>query len=630
MSNLATSVFCEIHLAHFCRRLPLFLRQKAGTQLPVDGSARRSSLLEKSTKEKTCVRGAAASGVCSWEGTGGSEPAEDKRERREDGEVIRDTCWCSSSSSQANPAVSSVLPFSSPFCGSYSRGNVAAAGSCRQKRNVGGRRTRGHRGSVMHAVPASNTLEVLPRWFLPFFSSGVALHSFPTQGTGSFAGSEDNTFSRCRFSQGRSGALAGGQKRLFTADVSVSSASRKTKEAILLEGAARLGGRERDTGESRWSSTSVSAVSGFSPSPSESQVFLSSLREAPPMVDRSSFYSLEEMRKENRRGAPVNFRQYMRSLLLPFRHEASPSPAPESAERLSSLSLPRGLPPITFKKYQEGMHAAHYYPSRLLPPSHSAPLPGNVLVTPFATHFQQPLSRTSLASRAGVSSPRSRRAGKPLAASQDPNDGNTNRPQMPVLLTERCAGRLTLLFIFTDQPPHSEMKDLVKWRRDLEEHPEYSALVYPARTPPSASAVDLGSPYSQPSAAPLWPPREANRLSARHDELYQVAYLCSESCSLFLRWLCIRSMRFTAAHFAPQSERNAGGDGAPAFTLNGSAPSMWGTFLGNAKEGGRKIVEATGLAFRPEMVTTMLIDRAGLIRWHVVGAPTDEAVQFLM
>ncbi|CBZ53384.1 conserved hypothetical protein [Neospora caninum Liverpool] len=237
----------------------------------------------------------------------------------------------------------------------------------------------------------------------------------------------------------------------------------------------------------------------------------------------------------------------------------------------------------------------------------------------------------SLANYAGVATGKTRKAGQPLSVNKDLS-GNLHQPQMPVPLTERCANRLTLLFLFTDQPPHGELKDLLKWQRDLEAHPEYSALVYP---PGPSRAAGAGGRRedgaSQPSAMYFNLQRNAREAKTHlgNEDLYQVAYLCSESSSYFLRWLSLRSMRHIARHFGPQMDRHAA-VGNSAFSLNDCAPSLWGAFLAHAGEGGRKIVEATGLTFRPEMVTTMLIDRTGLVRWHAVGAPTDEAVQLLI
>nr|PIM03250.1 hypothetical protein TGCOUG_231460 [Toxoplasma gondii COUG] len=433
----------------------------------------------------------------------------------------------------------------------------------------------------------------------------------------------------------RNGSFFG--QRCFTTDVSLHKAASE-KGKILLEGAARLAGK--DSGNpATWS---LPPTAPGSLSRREADASLSHVTGEPKaLIDRNSFYSLEEMRKENRRGTPVDFRQYMRSLLLPIRFwdASAPNasrPTPEKPSSSFSLSYSRLLPPITFKKYNEGMHAAHHYPSRLLPPSQSAPLPPNVLVTPFTPHSGQGLREASLAKHAGVNTGITRKAGQPLSANKDLS-GKAHQPQLPVPLTERCADRLTLLFIFTDQPPHSELKDLTKWHRDLEGHPEYSALVYPGASRTHSSQTSrAGEPTadgSNRSSAMYLDLKRNTRATSRaaflNEDLYQVAYLCSESSTYFLRWLTLRSMRHIARHFGPQMDRHAMVDNN-SISLNGCAPSLWGAFLGHAGEGGRKIIEATGLSFRPEMVTTMLIDRAGRVRWHAVGAPTDEAVQLLI
>ncbi|KEP63758.1 UNVERIFIED_CONTAM: hypothetical protein HHA_231460 [Hammondia hammondi] len=425
-------------------------------------------------------------------------------------------------------------------------------------------------------------------------------------------------------------------QRYFATDVSLHKTTSE-KGKILLEGAARLAGK--DSGNPATWSLAPSASGSLSRR--EADASLSRVTgESKALIDRNSFYSLEEMRKENRRGTPVDFRQYMRSLLLPIRFWDASAPnascsTPEKPSSSFSLSYSRLLPPITFKKYNDGMHAAHHYPSRLLPPSQSAPLPPNVFVTPFTPQSQQGLREASLAKHAGVNTGMTRKAGQPLSANKDLS-GKAHEPQLPVPLTERCADRLTLLFIFTDQPPHSELKDLTKWHRDLEGHPEYSALVYPgASRTHSFQMHRAGEPRahgaSQPSAMylDLRNTRATSGAAFINEDLYQVAYLCSESSSYFLRWLTLRSMRHIARHFGPQMDRHAM-VGNNSISLNGCAPSLWGAFLGHAGEGGRKIIEATGLSFRPEMVTTMLIDRAGRVRWHAVGAPTDEAVQLLI
>ncbi|PHJ15472.1 hypothetical protein CSUI_010715 [Cystoisospora suis] len=187
----------------------------------------------------------------------------------------------------------------------------------------------------------------------------------------------------------------------------------------------------------------------------------------PILIDRSSFCSLEEMGTGDRPGAPADFSGYIRSLL--FSARTPRVTRDEAVESLGRRSVAHH--PITFKRYKEGMTAAHYYPSRLLHPSKAAPLPKGVYVTPF-TSVEKASSMGSISSKV-----LHRRAGKPLAATTD-HEGHLHTPQTPVPLDERVMGRLTLLFIFTTHPPHSEVKDLSRWRQALEEQPDYISLVY--------------------------------------------------------------------------------------------------------------------------------------------------------
>lgn len=66
-----------------------------------------------------------------------------------------------------------------------------------------------------------------------------------------------------------------------------------------------------------------------------------------------------------------------------------------------------GSPPILYKRYVDGMTAAHHYPSRLLPPNESQPLPPLFFVTPFS--LQDSLDHSAQVSRLGFGKMRGHR-----------------------------------------------------------------------------------------------------------------------------------------------------------------------------------------------------------------------------
>ncbi|XP_026189896.1 uncharacterized protein LOC34621449 [Cyclospora cayetanensis] len=303
--------------------------------------------------------------------------------------------------------------------------------------------------------------------------------------------------------------------------------------------------------------------------------------------------------------------------------------------------------PIVYKRYVDGMTAAHHYPARLLPINESTQVPPRFFVTPFDLEENpDPLAHGGRAAGLmGAGLFKSRTGMQPRTA-----------------LAERLYGRVSLLFLFDLGGQYSQLSDVAAWLDHLKRHPAFLSAIY---GPPFAAAA---------STSGISPSQEQKRTHQQRafigvtpataaPDLASVSYLCVDHAPAWLRPLAIRSMRRLAPAFHPLSpfhnfpqrllSASRALEGPPVPPKDPEVDSMRqvaeeydslcslagrqalagglvGSFLGYSGSWGALETEALKRKERHKFVTVLLVDKAARIRWHATGMPTEEAVLLLL
>ncbi|KAL8441286.1 hypothetical protein Emed_007582 [Eimeria media] len=280
--------------------------------------------------------------------------------------------------------------------------------------------------------------------------------------------------------------------------------------------------------------------------------------------------------------------------------------------------------PIVYKRYVDGMTAAHHYPSRLLPASEATQIPPLMCVTPFDIE-EAPLRNQNLGFK---------------------GTGLFKAPsgmQPTTTLVERLHGRVSLLFLFDVGGQHSQLSDVAAWLRHLEQHESFISSVYGPLFTSSVSTPHQQREHGVLSAAAA----AAAAAAGSSPELALTSFLCVDPAPVWLRPLTLRSMRRLACCFNPLSPfhdypRRLLLEGESA-TLNAeyhklaalvgpraTAKTLVGSFLGYNGKWGPVETEVLKRKRRDPFVTVLLVDRAARVRWHARGQPTEEAALLLL
>ncbi|KAL8270865.1 hypothetical protein Esti_005236 [Eimeria stiedai] len=262
--------------------------------------------------------------------------------------------------------------------------------------------------------------------------------------------------------------------------------------------------------------------------------------------------------------------------------------------------------PIVYKRYVDGMTAAHHYPSRLLPASEAAQIPPLLCVTPFDLE-EAPLGNQSLGFK-----------GTNLFKAPSGMQPTTT-------LVERLHGRVSLLFLFDLGGQHSQLSDVAAWLRHLEEHDSFITSVYGPLFSLTVSASHQRQDNGVPAAA-------ATAAARPCPDLASTSFLCVDHAPVWLRPLTLRSMRRLASCFNPLSRFH---DYPRLLLFEGESPlegrqrlaaeyhklaalvgpratakTLVGSFLGYTGKWGPLETEALKRKRRDPFVTVLLIDRA--------------------
>ncbi|KAL8443244.1 hypothetical protein Emag_006031 [Eimeria magna] len=280
--------------------------------------------------------------------------------------------------------------------------------------------------------------------------------------------------------------------------------------------------------------------------------------------------------------------------------------------------------PIVYKRYVDGMTAAHHYPSRLLPASEATQIPPLMCVTPFDIE-EAPLRNQSLGFK-----------GTDLFKAPSGMQPTTT-------LVERLHGRVSLLFLFDVGGQHSQLSDVAAWLRHLEQHNSFISSVYGPLFSSTVSASHQQWEYGVPPAAAAVGPSP---------DLASISFLCVDHAPVWLRPLTLRSMSRLARCFNPLSpfhdyprrlllEGKSSLEGAQRLAAEfhklaalvgprATAKTLVGSFLGYNGKWGPLETEVLKRKRRDPFVTVLLVDRAARVRWHARGQPTDEATLLLL
>ncbi|KAL8440469.1 hypothetical protein Efla_005611 [Eimeria flavescens] len=288
--------------------------------------------------------------------------------------------------------------------------------------------------------------------------------------------------------------------------------------------------------------------------------------------------------------------------------------------------------PIVYKRFVDGMTAAHHYPSRLLPAGEAAKIPPHFRVTPFD------LEDASLLSQAlGFRGTELFKAPSGM--------------QPATALVERLYGRVSLLFLFDIGGQHSQLPEVAAWLRLLEQHDSFVKSVY---GPLFTSSVSTRQRQLLQQQQQQWALSNAGANSS--GELASISYLCVDHAPLWLRPFALRSMRRLSSSIKPlspfhnfpqhlplsRSSSNSSSALEPQqaaalylrlVALIGSQAtkdSLVGSLLGYTGSWGALEIEAFKRKRRDPFVTLLLVDRDARVRWHARGLPTEEAVLLLL
>lgn len=143
--------------------------------------------------------------------------------------------------------------------------------------------------------------------------------------------------------------------------------------------------------------------------------------------DLSTFMSKSELEEELEvNDARAFWRRVKSAISWPLSTAAT-----NSLSSTAEASNGAGSPPILYKRYVDGMTAAHHYPSRLLPPNESQPLPPLFFVTPFS--LQDSLDHSAQASRLGFGEMRGH---KPNVTGMHPKTAVSCKMMFPCICVE--------------------------------------------------------------------------------------------------------------------------------------------------------------------------------------------------
>ncbi|CDJ53032.1 hypothetical protein, conserved [Eimeria brunetti] len=385
-----------------------------------------------------------------------------------------------------------------------------------------------------------------------------------------------------------------------------------------------------------------------------------------PPSEPSSFISLAELQQQLQ---PNDIRAFWRRVRRAISQPLSGAAAAADPSFGALDGAPRGTDscPIVYKRYIDGMVAAHHYPSRLLPPRQAMKLPPLFFVTPFALREDAGASAQAQEQRLRERVLRTNSPGERL-------------PKISVLacvqLVERLYGRVSLLFLFDVGGQHSQLADVSAWLRHLERHSAFISSVYGPAFASSAAAA------ASSAAAGSLPPGLMQQLfsglgwrpEGMGPELASVQYICVDHAPFWLRSLAVRSMQSLTPAFRPLSPfhsfphrlHNAArmqkkppegphdplqepqgdprGPREAALRLlaeeyehlcslirnRGVGSSLIGSFLAYSGRWGPEEVAVFKRKERSKFVSVLLVDKAARVRWHATGSPTEEAVLLLL